>query len=80
MIGTPSSTAQAQKKKRAAGKAQTQQAQASAQLEKLHDDYIKATKDYKASLEKLLPLYEKGQQAAEQKFAQSKELFSQGRQ
>src|ERR1700682_1982706 len=78
IIGNTSSIANAQKKKRAASKAQTAQAQLTAQLEKLHDDYIKATKDYKASLEKLLPLYEKNQKTAELKFAQSKGLFNQG--
>ena len=78
IIGNASSIADAQKKRRAASKSQTQQNQATTQLEKLRDDYIKASKDYKASLEKLLPLYEKGLQTAEQKFSQSKELFSQG--
>jgi len=48
------------------------------ELEKLRDEYIKATKDYKASLEKLVPLYEKNLQAAETRLANSKELFAQG--
>lgn len=70
-------------KKRAASKSpktptRTEAKKAATDLEKLHDDYIKATKDYKASLEKLLPLYEKSQKDAEQRFAQSQELFKQG--
>jgi hypothetical protein len=48
------------------------------ELEKLHDDYIKATKEYKASLETLLPLYEKSRLSAETRVAQSKQLFGQG--
>lgn len=47
-------------------------------LEQLRDQYINATKDYKGSLEKLLPLYEKGLQTAEKRAAQSQELFTQG--
>ena len=65
-------------KRTAAKKAQSAQAQAATQLEKLHNEYIKATKDYKASLEKLLPLYQTNQKNADQRFAQSKELFTQG--
>jgi hypothetical protein len=75
------STTRAQKKRPArqsATKTKTAPASPQTELEKLHDEYIKATKDYKASLEKLLPLYEKNQHTAEQKLEQSKELFKQG--
>ena len=48
------------------------------ELEKLRDEYVKATKDYKASLEQLVPLYEKDLRNAEAKAAKSKELFAQG--
>lgn len=48
------------------------------QLDKLRDEYINATKDYKASLEKLLPLYEKETQKAEERSAKDQELFTQG--
>ena len=48
------------------------------ELEKLRDEYIGATKDYKASLEKLLPLYEKELRTAEGNVAKSNELFTQG--
>ena len=76
-----SSTTRAQKKRsarQATTKTKTTPASPQTELEKIHDEYIKATKDYKASLEKLLPLYEKTQQSAEQKLEQSKELFKQG--
>ena len=65
-------------KKRAVKPAQKQPVQATTPLEKLRDDYIKATNDYKASLEKLLPLYEKNLRAAEERLVQSQELFKQG--
>jgi hypothetical protein len=65
--------------KRSAKKtAQKPAAKAPTELERLRDDYIKATKDYKASVEKLLPIYEKDLQAAEQHAVKSKELFAQG--
>jgi hypothetical protein len=53
-------------------------AKAPTQLEKLRDEYISATQDYKTSLEKLLPLYEKGLKTATENAAKSKELFEQG--
>jgi len=48
------------------------------QLARLRDEYIKATKDYRTSLEKLLPLYETNWHRAEQRLTQSKTLFEQG--
>lgn len=54
------------------------QTKAPTELEKLRDQYIAATKEVKASLEKLLPLYEKELSAAEDKAAKSKELVAQG--
>ena len=65
-------------KKRAVKATQNEAVQATTLLEKLRDEYIKATRDYKASLEKLLPLYEKNLRGAQQRLAQSKELFTQG--
>ena len=65
-------------KKKATKNTTIKQAAPPNELEKLHDDYIKATKEYKASLEKLLPLYEKAQKNAALKLEQNKELFSQG--
>jgi Outer membrane efflux protein len=52
-------------------------AQAS-EVEKLRRNYIEITKQYKASLEKLLGLYQANQKKAEDRFAKSKELFAAG--
>ncbi len=73
-ITTPASAQQKRPAKQAAKTAPP----ARTQLEKLRDEYISATKDYKASLEKLLPLYEKNLQKVETRAAQSQELFKQG--
>ena len=78
IFGNASSIANAQKKRRAASKSQTQQHQATTQLEKLRDDYIKATKEYKASLEKLLPLYEKGLQPCRTEILAKQRAFQSG--
>ena len=48
------------------------------ELSKLRDSYINATKDYKASLQKLLALYEASERKAEQRLAQSNELYKDG--
>ncbi|HEY6806728.1 MAG TPA: hypothetical protein VI306_24330 [Pyrinomonadaceae bacterium] len=48
------------------------------ELAKLRDDYVTKTKDYKASLEKLLALYEKSVSAAEAKLATTKKLLDEG--
>ncbi len=77
LLCVSSSTASAQKKP-SAKKAQSAKPQAATQFEKLHEEYIRLTKDYKASLEKLLPLYQTNLKNADRKFAQSKELFTQG--
>jgi len=53
-------------------------AQPANELEKLRDSYIKTTKEYKASLEKLMALYEASARKAEQRLAQSKELYQDG--
>jgi ribosome-binding protein aMBF1 (putative translation factor) len=45
---------------------------------KLHDEYIKATKDLKASLEKLIAIYENNVKQAEQKLEVSKKLLAEG--
>jgi Outer membrane efflux protein len=71
-----SSTSSAQK--RSSKTAKKQQTQATTELARLRGEYVKATKDYKASLEKLLPLYKNNQANAEKRFAQSQELFKQG--
>jgi hypothetical protein len=51
---------------------------AASELAKLRDEYVKATKDYKASLEKLRVIYENNVKEAEEKLANAKKLFSDG--
>ncbi len=70
-------TANAQRKRIPTPK-QTEQAKAAEQLAKIRDEYIQATKDYKASLEKLLKIYEGNEHTADQRLAQTRELFTQG--
>jgi hypothetical protein len=65
-------------KKRPVKQAPKAAVKAPTELEKLRDEYVNANKDYKASLEKLLPLYEKGLLTAEENAAKSKELLEQG--
>lgn len=48
------------------------------ELNKLRDDYIKTTKEYEASLERLLALYEASLKKAEARHAQSEQLFKDG--
>ena len=48
------------------------------ELARLRDEYVKATKDVKASLEKLLAMYEDNVKEAEEKLATAKKLFSEG--
>jgi hypothetical protein len=66
-----------------AASAQTKQsakkpAKATDPLSRLRDDYIKATKEYKASLEKLQAIYQTNVRKAEERLTQSKTLFSEG--
>jgi hypothetical protein len=71
-------SAPAQRKKTSRPPAKTPAAQPVDELSKLHDEYIKATKDYKASLQKLLALYQESVKKAEQKRAQTQKLFAAG--
>lgn len=48
------------------------------ELTKLREEYIDATKEYKASLGKLLPLYENEVKKAEEKLELSNKLFAEG--
>lgn len=59
-------------------KTQTPPAQPANELDKLRDSYIKATREYKASLQKLLALYEAAERKAEQRLAQSTALYKEG--
>jgi len=64
--------------KRPAKRAKRAQAQPASELSNLRDEYIKATKDYKASLQKLLALYQASVQKAEQRRDQSQKLLAAG--
>ncbi|HXL82038.1 MAG TPA: TolC family protein, partial [Pyrinomonadaceae bacterium] len=66
----------AQKKKTA--KAKPAPAKPIDELTSLREEFIKATNDYKASLEKLLASYEKNTAKAETRLSQTRELFAQG--
>jgi hypothetical protein len=48
------------------------------ELSRLRDEYIKATKDYKASLQKLLALYQASEKKAEDRRDQSQKLLAAG--
>lgn len=48
------------------------------ELARLRDEFIKATKEYKASLTRLLALYERDVTNAEERVAQSQKLLSEG--
>ena len=48
------------------------------ELSKLREEFISATKEYKASLEKLLPYYESAVKKAEEKLELSKKLLAEG--
>src|SRR6266852_2135156 len=77
---TAVSGAYAQKgaQKNPAAKPKTVQTENDNELTKLRDSYIKATKEYKASLEKLLALYQASTRKAEVRVSQSKKLFADG--
>lgn len=72
------SAAAAAQRKRPAKPAPKAPAQPANELNKLRDSYIKTTKEYKASLQKLLALYEASARKAERRLAQSKELYNDG--
>jgi hypothetical protein len=65
-------------KKKTVSKSKPAPAQNENELSKLHDNYIKATKEYKASLEKLLALYQASARKTEERVSQSKKLFADG--
>ena len=65
-------------KKRPARQTKTTPIQSTGDLTKLRDEYIKATKDYKASLQKLLTLYQESVRKAEERVNQSQKLLADG--
>ena len=48
------------------------------ELTKLRDEFVKASNDYKSSLEKLIPYHEREVTEAEKKLEQAKKLFAEG--
>ena len=48
------------------------------ELAQLREEFVKATKDYKTSLAKLLAIYERNVTRAEEKLAQSQKLYAEG--
>jgi hypothetical protein len=68
----------AAQKKPAAAKPKATKPKAVDELTKLREEFITATNDYKASLEKLRASYEKSVTKAEERLKQSRELFAQG--
>lgn len=64
--------------KKPAAQPKTVQTQNDSELSKLRDSYIKATKEYKASLEKLLALYQASARKTEERLKQTKKLFADG--
>ena len=66
-------SAQRKTKKKPASKAAPQ-----SELTKLREEFVKATNEYKASLEKLLAIYEANVKKAEEKVTVSKKLLAEG--
>jgi hypothetical protein len=66
----------AQKKKPAAKQKPTPAPQT--EVSKLRDEYIKVTKEYKTSLEKLLALYEQSVKKAQERHDKTQKLFADG--
>jgi hypothetical protein len=63
----------AQKKKSSA-----KQPEPVSQLSRLRDEYVKATREYKSSLERLLALYEGNLKSAEEKLTTAQKLYAEG--
>lgn len=57
---------------------QVERAEVAAQLARSREDYVKATKEYKASLEQLLAIHEANTSKAEARLGQMKGLYAQG--
>jgi len=75
---TSAQTKSTAKQRKPAKKTQKPKQQPPTELDKLRDEYIKTTKELKASLEKLLALYEASQSKAEARYIQSQKLFKDG--
>lgn len=64
--------------KRAKARAQPAKKAPVSEVARLRDDYLKSTKEYKASLQTLLTLYESSAKKVEARHEQSKQLFGEG--
>jgi hypothetical protein len=78
LIASGGAHAQKSQKPKPVSKPNSVQTQSDKDLSKLRDEYIKATKDYKASLEKLLALYQASARKTEERLNQTKKLFADG--
>jgi hypothetical protein len=76
LLGAITFTVAAQKKARS--KSKPSSSPQVNELARLRDEYVSATKDYKASLEKLLAIYEEKVTTEENKVTQAKKLFDEG--
>ena len=76
-IGVSSASAQRQSQKKGQKKPTPAATQVN-ELAKLRDDYVKSTNEYKASLEKLIAIYETNVKKAKDKLDQSKKLLDEG--
>src|SRR5437763_1181809 len=68
----------AQNKKRNVQSVESKRAEADTNLAKSREEFMRATKEYKNSLEQLIALYEKDVRKAEEKLTQAKQLYSEG--
>ncbi len=75
LLGVSSATAQKRKGKKTTSKPS---AAPVSELAKLRDEYIKATQEYKTSLEKLLTIFQANVTRAEEKLATSTKLYEEG--
>lgn len=77
-IACASAFAQKKQKKAAPAPAKPPAAESQDELAKLRDQYINSTKEYKASLQRLLALYEDSVKKAQDKHEQAQKLFAEG--
>ena len=68
----------AQQKKKKAQQPRTAQTEAAAQLAKSREEYVRVTREYKASLQSLLGIYENNVRKAQAQVTNSRELYAQG--
>ncbi|MGH9880936.1 MAG: TolC family protein [Pyrinomonadaceae bacterium] len=77
-LAPPSKSLEVSAQRRVTPKKAGQQSPKTNQLAKLREEFVEATKTYKASLEKLRALYDKNVTSAESRLAQSQKLYAEG--